>query len=893
LEAPGEPGSRDGADVSEIPGRLTAALTDRYQIERELGAGGMATVYLAHDVKHDRKVALKVLRPELSAILGAERFLAEIKTTANLQHPHILSLYDSGEADGLVFYVMPYVEGESLRDRLNREKQLPVDDAVRIAREVADALDYAHRHGVVHRDIKPENILLHDGRAMVADFGIALAVSRSDGGTRMTETGMSLGTPHYMSPEQAMGEREITPKADVYALGCVLYEMLCGEPPFMGPTAQAIIARVMTEEPRSLTIQRKTVPPHVEAAVHMALAKLPADRFASAAQLAEALAHPELAKLPATRATPVAAARDTRWRLVRTVGAVGALALAAVAGAALWRWLGPKPQTLVHPVVRFGIQLPRDAQPVGATGSTIAFAPDGSRIVYVGRAQAGQRLYVRGLDQVDPVPIPGSEGALLPFFSYDGRWLGFKLGSRLVKVAIAGGPVTPLCDAGGSTYGATWTAGDTIIFASDSGLMEVPAAGGTPRLLAKPDTGEAFRWPEVLPDGQAVLFTAVGRGTLRLATFVRRTGAVKRLQQPGGYPRYVSAGFVILSDPSGIVSAVPFDARRLTVTGAAVPVTDKLGTSTDGDRNLGVSRSGDFALQSSVSSGSRLILVDRGGAVRDAGSDTGLYYAPRISPDGKRVAMARYTDGNFNAEDVWVMDLVQHTRTRLTFDTLAAWPVWSPDGRRVAYARGPGIFWVPADGSGTPESLVTAPGLWFPAAFEPGGQALVFHGQPTQQAKAEIWRAGAAGDRAPHQVLAGGFNNFNPSLAPDGRWMAYVSDESGRSEVYVRPYPGPGGRWQVSLDGGQEPVWSPTGREIFYRNGDRVMAATVRTQGGFEVGARTQLFEGSYDQVPLQLTNYDVTRDGQTFVMLQQVTGTAQSVFVTLNWFDQQWARRR
>ena len=285
--------------------RLSAALTARYTIERELGQGGMATVYLAHDVRHDRKVALKVLRPELAAILGGERFLHEIKTTANLQHPHILSLFDSGEADGLVFYVMPYVDGESLRDRLARERQLPVEDAVRIAREVADALHYAHQHGIVHRDIKPENILLHGGHAMVADFGIALAASRSEGGTRMTETGMSLGTPHYMSPEQAMGEKEITPKADIYALGCVLYEMLTAEPPFTGATAQAIIARVMTEEPRSLTLQRHTIPPHLEAAVRTALEKLPADRFASAAEFAAALGN----RAYATTATPGSGAR--------------------------------------------------------------------------------------------------------------------------------------------------------------------------------------------------------------------------------------------------------------------------------------------------------------------------------------------------------------------------------------------------------------------------------------------------------------------------------------------------------------------------------------------------------------------------------------------------------
>src|SRR6188472_873437 len=274
--------------MTDVQSHLTISLADRYRLERELGAGGMATVYLAQDVRHDRKVAIKVLRPELAAIIGAERFLREIKTIANLQHPHILGLIDSGEVNGTAYYVMPYVEGESLRDRLNRERLLPITDAVRLATEIASALDYAHRHHVIHRDIKPENILLHDGRALVADFGIALAVS-SAGGTRMTETGMSLGTPHYMSPEQAMGEREITARSDVYALGVMTYEMLVGEPPFTGPTAQAIIAKVMTSEPASLMAQRKSVPPAVEDAVLTALAKLPADRFGTAAEFSAAL----------------------------------------------------------------------------------------------------------------------------------------------------------------------------------------------------------------------------------------------------------------------------------------------------------------------------------------------------------------------------------------------------------------------------------------------------------------------------------------------------------------------------------------------------------------------------------------------------------------------------
>src|SRR4051795_7855643 len=282
-----------GAILLSIPmqeprSRLAAALADRYRIERELGQGGMATVYLAQDLRHHRQVAIKLMRPELSAVIGAERFLSEIRTTANLQHPHILPLFDSGEVDGVLYYAMPFVEGESLRDRLSREKQLPVPDAVRIATEVASALDYAHRHGVIHRDIKPENILLHDGSALVADFGIALAASKA-GGTRITETGMSVGTPHYMSPEQAMGEREITARSDIYALGAILYEMLTGDPPFTGSTAQAVVARVVTESPRPLVPQRHTIPAHVEAAVLTALEKLPADRFASAAEFAEAL----------------------------------------------------------------------------------------------------------------------------------------------------------------------------------------------------------------------------------------------------------------------------------------------------------------------------------------------------------------------------------------------------------------------------------------------------------------------------------------------------------------------------------------------------------------------------------------------------------------------------
>ena len=323
--------------ATDVAARLAAALADRYTIERELGAGGMATVYLAHDIKHHRKVAIKVLRPELAAVIGAERFLAEIRTTANLQHPHILPLHDSGDADNSLFYVMPFIDGVSLRDRITREHQLPIDDAVRIASEVADALEYAHQQGIIHRDIKPENILLHGGHALVADFGIALAASKAGG--RMTETGMSLGTPQYMSPEQAMGEREITPASDVYALGAVTYEMLTGEAPFTGPTAQAIVAKVMTSEPADVASLRKTVPPHVADAVHTALQKLPADRFASAREFADALrghAARNTLRLPTRAAARATSAPPRRLRdpVVLVLAAIALVAVAAAGGSA-------------------------------------------------------------------------------------------------------------------------------------------------------------------------------------------------------------------------------------------------------------------------------------------------------------------------------------------------------------------------------------------------------------------------------------------------------------------------------------------------------------------------------------------------------------------------------
>jgi serine/threonine-protein kinase len=458
---------------------LTIALASRYAIERELGAGGMATVYLARDLRHDRKVALKVLRPDLAATIGAERFLAEIRTTASLQHPHILPLHDSGEADGFLFYVMPFVEGESLRDRLARERQLSIDDAVRTAREVSDALGYAHAHGVIHRDVKPENILLHGGHAVVADFGIALAVQQA-GGARLTQTGLSLGTPQYMSPEQAMGERVIDARADIYALGAVLYEMLTGEPPFSGPSVQSVVAKVMTERPVAPHALRDTIPLSLESAVLKALAKLPADRFATTADFATAMGGVVQASSIAVAATAP-----------RSRATAVAFGLAAISiGLAAWAWLGP------HTAVqsnsrRFSIALPDSAAlvfvgptPYQAGQTSLAISPDGRHIAYLGTHAGTTGIYVRDLNDYAIKLLAGTERAFGPFFSPDGRSIGFFVGNELKRIEATGGPVTTLAAVDMPT-GAAWGENGYVLVSDMDGrrLVRVRETGSSPETV--------------------------------------------------------------------------------------------------------------------------------------------------------------------------------------------------------------------------------------------------------------------------------------------------------------------------------------------------------------------------------------------------------------------------
>jgi len=885
--------------MSELTERLKVAIADRYVIERELGAGGMATVYLAHDLKHDRKVALKVLRPELAAVIGAERFLQEIKVTANLQHSHILPLYDSGAAEGFLFYVMPYVEGETLRTKIDREKQLGVDEAVGLTRAVAAALEHAHKQGVVHRDIKPENILLREGDPLIADFGIALAVSHA-GGNRLTETGLSIGTPHYMSPEQAMGDRELDARSDVYSLAAVLYEMLTGEPPYTGSTAQAIVARVITEEPRSITLQRRTVPPHVADAVHKALNKLPADRFSSAVSFAEALVTPGYVTPSHTRAGTATLATPQRrdWRLFALAGSLVVAVAVAVLG-----WMRSTP---VPGVARFVVSLPADQNIANRIGTTLAIAPDGSRLVYVGPSETGTQLWLRAMGDLQATPIPGTAGAYSPFFSPDGQRVAFFTvgGStpELRVVSLTGGPPITLTDSV-APLGGSWS-DDGYLYVSklltpNDGIARVSAAGGELELLALPDTAATreYHWPDALPGGHGVLLTSSASsntdadiGVLDLAT-----GEVETILR-GVAARYVAPGWIVYTRADGALLAAPFDARRLEATGPSSPLLEGVVLKSQGASEFTVSRTGTLVYLTGDAETDQLTWVQRDGAehIVDA-TLRQAFSSAALSPEGQRIALS-YTDEN--GENLWLYDLGQATMSRLSFGgDLNERAAWHPDGRFITYmsnADGPrALYTVPADGSAPSTLTLSAERNIQEADWSRDGKVLVYREGPGGSTVRDVLYRRAGDDTTRYEFLATTFDELNPKLSPDGRWLAYISNESGRDEVYVRPFPGPGGRWQVSTAGGTEPLWAHSGRELFYRSADdQLVRAEVMSGSGFVVGARTPLFSVESYKSDRNHTLYDVSPDDQRFLMIKSGGGSRQ-VIVVLNWFGEVAQRMR
>ena len=837
--------------MADALARLTAALADQYRIEREI---------------------------------GAERFLSEIKTTANLQHPHILPLHDSGQVDGTVFYVMPYIAGESLRERLTRDKQMPVEDAVRIAREVADALGYAHDHGIIHRDIKPENNMLQGDHALVADFGIALATS-TGGGNRLTETGMSLGTPHYMSPEQAMGERTLGARSDIYALGCVLYEMLAGEPPFTGPTAQAIIARVMTETPRSLSQQRHTIPSHVEGAVTKALEKLPADRFASAAQFAAALADVG-ATYPATMgATSPSAAYPSRSRRL-AVAVVVAMAGLAILGA--WGWLRPQ---ATEPVRRYRVMtdLPQ------ADLSAPAISPDGSVMVQAGPTSELNR-YRR--DALAPTPIAGTMNAWTPAFSPDGHDIVFGVGfpGPLRRSPFDGGSGAVLVADSVYGHGLAWGTDGWIYYSASAayglGLRRVRADGGKVEVLAAPDSLRDelfFLSPTVAPGVDAVVFTIWRRtGQAEVAVLDLANRRIQVLTA-GIRAAFVDRGrllAIIRSD--GTLAAAPFDRRLLQL--GSPPVTVETGVTPGNGENippLTVSDEGTLVHTPSIPP-SEIVRVERDGRATALGSEwkPDQYLTAKFSPDGDRIAYAVMVKERL---EVWVRDLRTGVGTRLaSLGQYSYRPSWAAGGREVLFisngSGGSAAYRVPADGSGPPHLLFKSDHAVDEVEMSRDGRWLVY--RVGSGGSREIFARRVTGDTTPIDLLDTGVEEFAPTLSPDGHWLAYSSFESGREQVYVRDFNHPrGARWQVSPAGGREPRWAPDGRTLSFRTsaGDLVTTA-VEPGPTFRLGASTTLLLNHQYAVQDRHSAYDVSPKDGSLLMVRLPSQATGSLVVVTNW---------
>jgi eukaryotic-like serine/threonine-protein kinase len=896
--------------MSDFNPRLEAALAHRYRIERELGEGGMATVYLAEDLKHERLVAVKVLKPELAAVLGGDRFLTEIKTTASLQHPHILPLFESGQADSFLFYVMPYIEGESLRGRIDREKQLSVTDALRIAVAVADALDYAHRHDIIHRDIKPENILLHEGNPVVADFGIALAVSAAGGG-RMTETGLSLGTPHYMSPEQATAERELSARSDVYSLACVLYEMLTGDPPHVGPTPQSILMRILTEEPRSVTEVRKSVPPHVAAALTRGLEKLPADRFETAAEFRDALedegftyrtkpspGNTTSVTVPATDARPT---RGFDWRLAGALGLAAVMTVAAITGRR-----APEPPG--RPPTRSTLDTgPARIIPI----DRVVVSPDGRRFAYSGRQAGTFSLYQRSSDAERFRPIPGTDGAQFPTFSPDGEWIAYtNRDGGILKISVSGGAPRPVLPNGDYTpITLSWSKEGSILFSDgDKGVFRVSDTGGQAELLFA--WGSTTLRPFMLPGGRGALATSADGETL---LYDVRGDSVIQLLPAGVSATYLPTGHIMYSDSSGRLWVVDFDLDALAIGEDPTPVLDDLTLGLGAAAQFDVSETGTLVYGAGGAGANAgrarvLTIIDFAGGEQSIPIAARVYRSVRWSPDGSSIAFSALSPGDSEGTtSVYLYNVDLRTATRqLTFEGTQGWPVWSPDGQRIAFSGTRGVALL-GGGRGTggiagsdvwvksvyddsdPEPLFDIPDSQFPYAWTSGNRILFTSGAATSS---DLLYVEPDDSTTLTTYLDIDQDLGAVAVSPDGRHAAMASSESGEFEIVVRSFPEAGQPVQISEGGGDRPRWAPDGQGIYFWKGasiDTLMLARLHTEPVLSVVSTEVMLTGNFN-----VGTWDLHPDGNRIVIAREDSDDApagdplgERTLVVVNWFEE------
>ena len=856
-----------------------------YEILAPIGAGGMGEVYKARDPRLDRTVALKVSKAEFT-----ERFTREARMVAQLNHPHICTLHDVGPN----YLVMEFVEGTPLKG------PLPLEKAVEYAGQILDALDAAHRKGITHRDLKPANILVTKQGIKLLDFGLAKQAgeAKPDDLTMasVTMAGQITGTLQYMSPEQLQG-KEADARSDIFSFGCVLYEMLSGAKAFAGSSAASVIAGILEREPEPL----KTTPP-LDRVIRTCLAKDPDARFQNARDLKTAL----LWSTESVGGPAATAAVRPGWIVVVAV-------LVAALGLALWApWRARKPAD--RPLMRLDLDLGPDRTVRAGFGPDMVLSPDGARLAWLSQ----NRLFTRRLDQPMATELTGTEGASGPFFSPDGQWIAFAAGGKLKKVSVTGSSVVALCDAP-ILYGGSWGEDGSIVAALSlsSGLFRIPADGGAAAPLTKLDAGRgerSHRWPQILPGGKAVVFTSntnvfsqYDDAAIEAVSLV--DGRRKTLVKGGTYGRYLAAsgssGYLIYMS-RGTLFAVPLDPAALEARGPAVPILEQAAfNSAVGAAKLDTSQSGALIYENGESSGGLVTLkwLEEGGKTQPIIAKPGNYGRPSVSPDGRRIAL-EVLDGS--SEDIWVQDLERDTMTRLTFAGKGIQaPIWTPDGRFIVFQDPRGVSWARADGSGKPQSLLPSKGTVFPWSFTPDGKSMAY--QEVLTGTNDLWSVPIEEDGAtlragkPEVLLQTPFDERYPAVSPDGHWLAYVSNESGNYEVYVRPFQetaSGGGKWQVSSGGGSYPMWSRTGHQLFFENfdGHIMVAAWNATGNSFTAGKPGLWSERQLSNLINTSKNIDIAPDGKRFAVIMPVeqpgSQTARSRITLVENFVDELRRR-
>jgi serine/threonine-protein kinase len=869
-----------------------------YKILEKLGEGGMGVVYKAEDTKLKRDVALKFLSANLVGD-GEEkkRFLREAQAAAALNHRNISYIHEIDEAEGQTFLAMEYIEGKSLHEMATSPLQL--EDAVNYASQIAVGLQAAHDKGIVHRDIKSANIMVADkGQIKIMDFGLAKLANRS----MMTKVGTTLGTTAYMSPEQARGE-EVDNRSDIWSLGVVLYEMISGKQPFAGDYEQAVMYSILNEDPEPLTGLRTGVPVDLEKLVNKCLAKDPKERYQHISEIpvdlkAIAFVSPYAPKTVKSKISSRAKSgnRLLPWSMALVMTVVATFF--AIRG-----FLGSNIEAPTS-LTRFAITLSPVQRLVGTTA--VAISPDGQRLAYsAATGDEPSRLYLRELGEYNAKLIPGTEGGDSPFFSPDGQWVGFFAENKVRKVAIAGGTPVTICEVAtlsNAFRSASWGADGSIIFPVGfaDGLARVDAGGGKAEMLITPDRekGElGYHRPHILPGGKAVLFglwTSKGArlGVLSLATGKRHffsVGTEAGISLGGG--QYVPTGHVIYVQSGGPM-AIPFDLARLEANGSPVPLTENISISAAARGSFAISETGTLVFVVAYPAENKLVWVDRQGRTVPAVKESGIYEHPRLSANDKRVTV---TSSSEKGGDVMVYDLERGARIRLTVEgSINNFPAWSADGSRITFntTRAElGIFWKPADGSGQAEMLLARKYPRLPGSWTRDGKFLAFTEINPKSGK-DIWIFKRDSSVA-SPLLSSPFQEHSPVFSPDGSWLIYVSDESGREEVYATRYPGLDEKKSISTSGGREPVWSRDGQEVFYRNGDQLIAVPVQLSPAFAIGESRVILEGTWAEGAWQeqsITNadYDVSADGQRFLMVEvEESSTASELRVVVNWFEE------